>query len=100
MPFPNLALRAGGTYHAEATGVPDNGNNTFTIPFVAAGIDPDLVDEDWLDINVIPSGAGVTGATLGAPLLSVDKGSMTLSFAADGITAARVIVKLNHTGVR
>jgi hypothetical protein len=109
MPFPNLALRPDANspngvaaLWAEATGVPDPGSNTFSVPFInqpplGSGIDPDLVVEDWLEINVDPLGAGVTGVLLGVPLLSPDKQFMTLVFAADGVAAARVVVQLHHT---
>lgn len=109
MPFPNLQLRtdprapAGvAQLWAEATGIPDNGPNTFELPFVdqppaGAGIDPDEIEEDWLWIIVDPLGAGVTGATPGAPLLSADKRFITINFTADGVSQARVIVRLYHS---
>jgi len=107
--FPNLALRPDvnspsgfAALWAEATGNPVNGANTFSIPFinqppVGSGIDPALITDDWLEIDVTPLGVGVTGVALGIPLLSPDKQFMTLNFAADGVTPARVIVQLHHT---
>ena len=105
MPFPNLALKTDPSsplgvaqLWAEATGVPDNGNNTFSIPFInpapaGAGIDPDYVDDDWFVFYVIPADpALVTGATWVS--LSADKQFVTMNFAADGVTAATLILNL------
>jgi hypothetical protein len=112
MPFPNLQLRPdpqspGGvsTLWAEATGVPDPGANTFSIPFVnqapaGSGLAPAQVQEDWLEVDVVPLGAGLTGVALGVPLLSANRQNMTLSFTTDGLTAARVVVRLQHTILR
>jgi hypothetical protein len=100
MPFPDLTLRDGGIMHAEATGVADNGLNTFALPFVDAGIDPSDIDEEWLDVDVFPAGAGMTASALGSPLLNPAKTAMTLDFTTDGVTSARVVVQLKHTGVR
>lgn len=109
MAFPDLTLRPDprspsgeAALWAEAIGVPDPGANTFMIPFInqpptGSGINPDEVIEDWLSIDVFPLGAGVTGVTEGVPLLSFDKQFMTLNFLADGVTQARVIVRLYHS---
>jgi hypothetical protein len=112
--FPNLALRVdpqspGGTSNAwaEATGIPDNGNNTFTLPFVAAGIDPNLIQADWMRITVTLNGrqlqngtvlaAGVTDAAFVS--LAANKTDLTLTFTqgAPGVGQANVGVELIHT---
>jgi hypothetical protein len=109
VPFPNLTLRPDtqaplgvAQLWAEATGVPDNGPNTFALPFVdqppsGSGIAPEEIQEDWLEVIVTPLGAGVTGATPGAPFLSADKQFVTIDFTADGIAAANVIIRLYHS---
>jgi len=109
MSFPNLTLRPDARaplgvaqLWAEATGIPVNGANTFTIPFVdqppsGSGIAPDEIEEDWLQVTVTPLGAGVSGAVPGVPLLSADKRFMTINFTADGLAQANVIVRLYHS---
>lgn len=111
MAFPNLVLlpdvttrRGVAQLWAQATGVPDNGLNTFEIPFVdplpgGSQIDPDLIfnSANSLKIIVTPLAPGVSGVVLGSPLLSADKRFMTLNFTADGIAQATVLVRLFHS---
>jgi len=105
--FPDLALRpytgAPGnvaTHWAEAVGVPDNGNNTFLLPFVDEGIAANRIDENWLEIDVDPLGPSVTAVAEGVPLLSADKRFMTLNFTQTGADTARVRVQLIKTDQR
>lgn len=107
MSFPNLALHTSDSeLWADATGVPDNGPNTFQIPFAlspalgGAGIPPDKVDEDWLKIDVISLSADVSACVAGAPLLSADKLSMTLNFTQAGAGQCTVRVQLVHSLTR
>jgi hypothetical protein len=109
VPFPNLTLRPdqnspGGvsTSYAQATGIPDNGNNAFNVPFLAAGVDPNLLDEDWFEVTVVLNGqqglaAGVTGVTFVS--WGADRETLTLNFTqtAPGVGQALVIVRLIHT---
>ena len=109
MPFPNLALRTDvnapngvSLHYAEVTGVPDNGDNTFDLPFVGAGIDPTLIDVqgDWLEIDADPLGPSVTGVTEGSPLMNAARTQMTLNFDQSGADSCRVRVRLIHSSVR
>lgn len=90
MSFPDLAPRLPNGLFAEATGVPTDGPNTF-----ALGINPDLVDPDWLIINVIGGGPSIAGAAYVG--LSADKRLITIDFTQLGSDAARVVVQLVHT---
>lgn len=97
MSFPNLALRAGSVLWAEATGIPDPGNNVFTIPFVASGVPASKVEEDWLVFfNAIsPTTPGVVSATFVS--LSADKTTVTMSFDADGVGVTTLYCWLVHS---
>jgi hypothetical protein len=103
MAFPDLTPREdnrqGGrspsTIWAEAEGVPANGANTFGLPFIAEGIQPSLVDEDWLDIRVEGLGPSIKSSSFVS--LAADKQSMTLNFEQVGTDQARVTVALIHT---
>jgi hypothetical protein len=98
MAIPNLTLRPGGVLWAEATAVPDNGDNTFQI-----GIDRVYVpDEDWLEILVQRLGTSVEGFSyVPASLdLSVNPPRITLNFTQSGTDQARVIVRQIHTVVQ
>ena len=98
MPIPNRTLRPGGELWAEATAVPDNGDNTFQI-----GIPRILVpDEDWLCIDIQRLGTSVErGDYVPASLdLSTDPPRITLNFVQTGGDQARVIVRQVHSTVR
>jgi hypothetical protein len=103
MPFPDLQPRTdnrkgpGGTsvIWAEADGVPDNGANTFGLPFLSEGVDPAVIDEDWIDVRVDALGPSVTGAQFVS--LSPDKTQMTINFTQVGADQARVRVQLLHS---
>lgn len=112
MPFPDLTLvpdvlKGGGSVlllAAEATGVPDNGNNTFGLPFVAAGVDPALVDPSRMVIEVEPDPGRPAGGSLLPGVedarfvsLSPDKTQLTLAFSQTAVGNARVTVTVNHT---
>lgn len=92
MSFPDLVEKTGGVLHSEATGVPDNGNNTF-----ALGLDPEVVDEDWLELEV-DLGGSVTDAAFVS--MSPDKTQITMSFVQGGVDAVTVRAKQKHTIVR
>jgi len=84
-------------------GVPVNGANVIGIPFVddppaGSGLDPEDIDDDWLVIEVVPLGAGVTGASYGS--ISADKRFVTINFQADGVSQARVTIQLIHSEIR
>ena len=104
MPFPDLDPRPDtrgntpghtSTLWAEATGVPDNGDNVFAIPFVGLGMNPNVIDEEWLDIRVEADGPSITGATFVS--ISGDKLSMTINFVQGGGDAATVTVVITHS---
>ena len=80
---------------AEATGLPDNGNNTFMLPFIGLGVNPAAITEDWLNITIQPLGPSITGATFVS--LSGDKQFMTLNFVQGGADQARVTVEVIHS---
>lgn len=104
MAFPNLTPKAdnrqGATSKvsdivAEATGQPDNGVQTVGLPFVSQGIDPTIIDEEWLQIRCDALGPSVTGCTFVS--LAADKLSMDLSFTQSGTDQATVKVTLIHS---
>lgn len=103
MPFPDLVrkvdLRKGpngeSVIWAEAQGVPDNGNNTFAIPFIGLGIPPGQIDEDWMTVIIQSLGPAVTTSAFVS--LSADKTQMTFSFAQAGADQAIVTVGLIHS---
>jgi hypothetical protein len=94
MPFPDLVRKTGGVLHSQATGIPDDGNNTFAldIPLSAA------IDENWLEFLVVALGPSVQGATFVG--LSADRTQVTLNFTQIGNDQATVCAKLVHTVVR
>jgi hypothetical protein len=110
MPFPDLQLKSdpakgpGGTQQlfAEGTGVPDNGNNTFLIPFVAAGVNPAEVDPEKMKIFVDPdptrANPGVTDARFVS--LSPDRTQLTMSFVQSGAGDCTVVVQIQWSGSR
>jgi hypothetical protein len=87
---------------AEATGVPDDGNNTFAIPFIGLGVRPSEVDPDKMKIFVQFSqdNPGVTNAEFVS--LSADKTMMTLDFTqtAPGTGECTVVVQIQHSITR
>jgi hypothetical protein len=112
MPFPDLLLVAdvlkgvGETlpYVAEATGVPDNGNNAFLLPFVDAGLDPALIDPSRLKIMFDPDPSRPAGGTANPGVndvrfvsLSADKRTLTLDFAQTGVGDCRLSCEVMHT---
>jgi hypothetical protein len=110
VPFPNLAPRPdpekgpGGIQDlfAEATGIPSDGNNTFSIPFIALGVRPGEVDTNKMKIFMSPSrvNQGVTDVQFVA--LSADKTMLTLSFtqAAPGVGECELVVQIQHSVTR
>ncbi len=101
MPFPDLAMRTDGVLWAEATGVPDDGDNTFLLPFVDSGLPPNNLDEDWLIIIPQKLGPSVVSTNLPVgPLLSLDKRFMTLNFVQAGADSLTLTVFMVHTLVR
>ena len=110
MAFPDLQRRVDpnapdgfSALFMNGVGVPVNGANVIGIPFVddpplGSGLDPDDIDDDWLVIEVVPLGAGVTGASYGS--ISADKRFITINFQADGISQAQVTVQLIHSEIR
>lgn len=103
MAFPDLdprpddrgGISGASTLWAEATGLPDNGNNTFELPFIGLGVPPAAITEDWLEISVQPIGPSITGVDFVS--LSADKRFLTLNFAQGGADEARVTVEVVHT---
>jgi hypothetical protein len=101
MAFPNLLpkpdARAGKTSDiwAENTGQPDNGNNTIGLPFVAQGVDPNDIDEDWLDLYIEALGPSVTAANFVS--LAPDKQSMVVNFTQGGTDNAYMRVRSYHS---
>lgn len=115
MPFPDLQLvgdvlkapNASVPNAAEATGFPDDGNNTFLLPFVDAGVDPVLVTPGRLKIHWDPDPSRSAGGSSNPGVddvrfvaLSADKRFLTLNFSNPGGSGdARVNVQLDHTVV-
>ena len=107
MPFPDLLRKTDpnapdglSTMFLENTGLPDNGDNTFEIPYVddppgGSGLSASDIDEDWLDIRVVPLGPSVTAAAYVS--LSADKRFMTINFTQSGADLATVTVRLFHS---
>lgn len=110
MPFPDLTLRTdpsqrGGlaTLWADALGVPDNGDNTFAIPFLdVLGSSAQLVEEMLIVVvRPLSSSSTVTFATFTpGSFLAVDKRSITINFEQSGSDQCEVIVGLLHTHTR
>ena len=114
MSFPDLQLKSdptrgpGGTQElfAEATGIPDSGDNTFGLPFVAAGVSPSEIDEEKLKIFLVFQDGNTVltaGVTFGHFVsLSPDKTQMTFNFvqAAPGSGQARLVVQIQHSLTR
>jgi hypothetical protein len=107
MSFPDLQLPTDEystgpamTLTAEATGVPDNANNTFRIPFLNAGIDADLIVPGRLkiywDADPTRANPGVTDVRFVS--ISTDKQFLTLAFTQAGVGDCRVVVELMHSG--
>jgi hypothetical protein len=102
MPFPSplvpLTERGGtklSTIVCQATGVPDPGNNVVGLPWVGQGVDPSLIELDWIDFRCEAQGPSVLGA---APVsLSPDKTSVTINFSQTGGDAALLRATLKHT---
>lgn len=90
MSFPNLALKTDGQLHAEATGQPANGNNTFSI-----GIPAQYINEEWLEIEVTSLGDSVSDAQYVG--LSIDKTQLTINFTQTGTDQATVAVRQVHS---
>jgi hypothetical protein len=80
---------------AEAEGVPSDGANVIGLPFIDNGVEPSLVDENWMDIRVEALGPLVTSSSFVS--LSPDKTQLTLDFTQGGADQARVTVALIHT---
>jgi hypothetical protein len=107
MPFPSLQPRTDsrqGTHNngqstiwAEAEGVPDDGDNVIGLPFLALGIQPFLINEDWLDVRVEALGPSVSCARFVS--LAPDGTSVTINFDQGGGDQARVTVGIMHTVV-
>ena len=93
MAFPNLVLRAGGTLTAEATGIPVNGNNSFSVGISAQKLNN---ASQWLDVAVLPNGISVSGATF----VSLVGNVITYNFAQSGVDSATVIATLKWSGER
>lgn len=105
---PNTLAGPGATmpYSAEATGVPDAGANVIALPFVAAGIPPDLVDPTRIKIYFDPDPDRPAGGSLAPGVTDVryvsiapDKSTITLDFAqsAPGVGTCRLNLELDHT---
>jgi hypothetical protein len=101
MPFPNLSPKPerisgyDSTLVCENTGVPDNGDNVIGLPWVGQGIDPGLIEEDWIDFRVEAQGPSVTGASVVS--IASDKQSVTINFTQTGGDAAMVRATLKST---
>ncbi len=112
MPVPDLVLRPDpnsptgqADLWAENTGPPLNGLNNIGIPFIddppaGAGIDPGVVDEDWMVVEVEPLGPGVSAASPASPFLAPDRRSVNINFTADGVTQATVRIIIPHSTIR
>ncbi len=93
MPFPDLTRLAGRTNLSQATGIPDNGNNTFLHGW---DLDPSQIDEDLIELEyVLPDPSVVSAVSFVS--LSADKLSLTLSFTQSGAGQAQVVAKHQHS---
>lgn len=98
MPIPNLALRTGYQYTAEASGAPVNGNNTFTVPWgQQQGMS---TSGDEIELQVISNGSSVTGASFVSFVRGVNTSDITISVVQSGADTATVIATYVHSIVR
>jgi hypothetical protein len=107
MTFPGLQPRVDtrqGTHNngkstiwAEAEGVPVNGDNVISLPFLDIGVLPFLINEDWLDVRVKALGPSVSCARFVS--LAPDGTAVTINFDQGGADQARVTVGIIHTVV-
>ena len=86
-----LVADSGGTIIARANVTPDNGINTFNLPFV-------VDDPDFLYIWIDSDGVGLTGATFIA--IASDRRSFTMNVATDGATTGTFEAWLLHSIIR
>jgi len=89
MSFPALTVCPGGAITSEATGVPSNGNNSFSIGFT-----PD--NPNWVTFEVLPVDTQVTGCTF----VSLVGSTATLNFVQGGTGVVRVIAILTASSTR
>ena len=75
------------------SGTPDNGANVFT-----HGLDPDDINEDWMEIDVVADGPSVTDVDYTS--LSADKTQFTLTFVQLGSDTASVELRIRHSSIR
>jgi hypothetical protein len=92
VPFPNLTLLAGRTNLSEATGAPDNGNNTFLHGW---NLDPSQIDEELIELEYVLIDPSVTAVSFVS--LSPDKLSLTLNFTQSGAGQVQVVAKHQHS---
>lgn len=92
MPFPDLALCSGRTNRSQATGVPDNGSNTFLHNW---DLDPSQIDEDSIVVTAVAQGSSVTA--VGNPTLSADKLSLIINFTQSGSDSCLLIAEHVHS---
>lgn len=95
-----LVATAANSLRAEATVIPDNGMNTFTLPFVDGGIPAEIITEDDLKVEVKARGPGIHSAVFVDGSLSVDKEQLTIDICQTLASQAFVAVTLKHTLVR
>jgi hypothetical protein len=91
------------THFAEGTFVPVNGAQSVGIPFIALGIDPDEIDDDWLEIRLqFPDGSpsSITSFAQDSPPLNAAKTEMNLVIAQGGADRVTMTVNIIKTDQR
>lgn len=92
MPFPNLTRATGRTNVSQATGAPDNGNNTFLHNW---DIPADKINADAIDIDIDALGSSVSAASFVG--LSADSLSLIINFTQTGADTCRVTARHVHS---
>lgn len=98
MAISNLSLSIGYQYKAESTSAPDNGNNSFTIPWGSNQLVSATGDE--IELDIIANGASVTAASFVSFTRGTNTSTMVVSFAQSGADTATVIARYVHSLVR
>ena len=98
MAIPNLSLRTGYQFTAQAAGDPTNGNNTFTLPW---GRQQGLsASGDEIELQVISNGSSVIGASLVSFTRGENTSDITLNIIQAGVDTVTVIATFVHSLVR
>lgn len=98
MAIPNLSLRTGYQFTAQGTGIPDNGNNTFSLPW---GSQQGLsASGDEIELDVISNGSSVIDATFVSFTRNSNDSTIVLNVTQTGSDTVTVIAQYVHSLVR